>query len=123
MGPAVPHPAETAALSLIGEGAPLAATLGCLATPAQATVDGAMAVLLVAEEGGTVLRLGAAPSWPAEFGWAFDGLAVGSEAGPCARAAHTSAVVVDHRLDADLRQPENRAAAMQELVTCWALPI
>ena len=45
-----PHPSETAALSLIADGAPLAAALECLATLAESTIPGGRAIVLTADE-------------------------------------------------------------------------
>ena len=123
--PVLPHPSETAALALIADGAPLAAALECLATLAEATIAGGRAVVLVADESssGEILRLGAAPSFPPEFGWAFDGLGVDPTGGPCAAAAFRQRPVVAHDLATEVRRPEHRAATMQGLETCWAVPV
>ncbi len=111
---------------------PLATTLTHLAEFVEhvETQDpGVSAAVLLREGGsGTVrdvsLRVVAAPSLPDGFVAEIDGVAIGSDAGPSAEAAHRQTTVVIDDLATDARWEVHREAALTHgLAACWSVPI
>ncbi|MDX6688526.1 MAG: hypothetical protein QOF86_4654 [Baekduia sp.] len=88
---------QQAVLELIAARAPLGHTLTELLRVAETHARGMLASILLVEragDGSSVLRHAAAPSLPASFTAAIDGLAVGDGQGICGTAAHRREPVV-----------------------------
>jgi two-component system, cell cycle sensor histidine kinase and response regulator CckA len=67
---------------------------------------------------------GAAPSLPESFTKALDGIAIGSDVGPCGMAAYSAQPVMVSDLENDHLWPEHRKVALEHgLRACWAIPI
>jgi len=81
-------------LETIAAGAPLADVLGALATFVEAQSEGMLCSVLLLDEDGARLRHGAAPSLPAEYNAAVDGLEIGPRAGSCGTAAFLGRQVI-----------------------------
>jgi C4-dicarboxylate-specific signal transduction histidine kinase len=80
-------------------------------------------VLLLDEDGATV-RHGAAPSLPADYVRAINGLPVGPSAGSCGTAMHTATrVIVTDILTDPLWENYRDAARQFGLRACWSTPI
>jgi GAF domain-containing protein len=117
--------AETAALAAMKAGRPLAEVLSDLVRAVEALADVEMlaSVLLVSPDGRTLVE-GAAPSLPAPYNAAINGIAIGPAVGSCGTAAYYGepVFVSDIRTDplwADFRD----LAGEHNLRACWSLPI
>lgn len=117
--------AQLEVLAQVVAGAPLAAAVTSLLTAVEAaSSDGMLASVLLLDEDGQHLRHCAAPSLPAVYNEAIDGLAIGPAAGSCGTAAYRRAQVIveDVRSDplwADFRDLAARAGVR----ACWSTPI
>jgi len=115
---------QAAVLGLIARDAPLMETLSALARLIETEADGARcAVLLLDEDGGT-LTVGAAPSLADAGLHEADGMVVGPRAGSSGTAVHRHAPVLVADVAADPLWSETRQAALaQGLRAAWAMPI
>jgi signal transduction histidine kinase/PAS domain-containing protein len=87
--------AQIKALELIAAGAPLSEILNTLAIAVEEQSAGeSVASIFLVDRDGQRLRVGAAPSLPAEFNEAVEGIEIRSGLGTCADAAARAAVVV-----------------------------
>src|SRR5258708_70418 len=68
---------------MIARGAPLPALLDALTRMIEGHSDGMLASILLLDPDGVHLRHGAAPSLPASYTHAIDGLAIGPDVGSC----------------------------------------
>lgn len=113
---------QTRVLELIASGCPLPQVLTAVATALEELIPGCRCSILLLDE--DTLRHGAAPSLPAAYSAAIDGMTIGPLAGSCGTAAYldepvvASDIVTDHRWDA------YRALALpHDLRACWSSPI
>src|SRR6266536_2607303 len=115
---------QAAVLGLIARDAPLMETLSALARLIETEADGARcAVLLLDEDGGT-LTVGAAPSLADAGLHEADGMVVGPRAGSSGTAVHRHAPVLVADVAADPLWSKTRQAALaQGLRAAWAMPI
>ncbi|MBM6400821.1 sensor histidine kinase [Phycicoccus sonneratiae] len=115
---------QTEVLELIAGGAPLTAVLTEILGSLERLIPGACcSVLLLDRERGT-LHHGAAPSLPAGYVAAIDGLPIGDGAGSCGTAAALDVVVVARDVRTDRRWVDFRPAAdAAGLRACWSTPI
>jgi len=111
-------------LELLAHGAPLKAILEAVALGVEATNPGMLCSIMLLAPDGRRLVTGAAPSLPAYFQSAFDGIEIGPRAGSCGAAAASGARVI---VDDIARHPDWEAwrevAARAGLVSCWSQPI
>ncbi len=111
-------------LEMIATSAPLADVLERLTQLVETQLDEVFASILLLDEAGERLHHGAAPSLPAAFTAAVDGLRIGPSAGSCGTAAFTRRSVVSPDLSRDPRWSEYSAlAAAHGLKSCWSTPI
>ena len=116
--------ARRSVLEMIARGAPLTAVLDRLARAIEEHSPGHVALVLLLDRDGQHLRLGAAPSLPAEFARAIDGLAIGPSAGACGTAAFLRRPVLVADLATDPLWDRLRHVALShKLRACWATPI
>jgi diguanylate cyclase (GGDEF)-like protein len=111
-------------LEMIAMSAPLEDVLDRLMRLIESQVTGIFGAVLLVDDDGTRLRLGAAPSLPEAYVKAVDGMPIGPNAGPSGRAAYRRepVIVADARTDplwADYRD----LAAANGLRSCWSTPI
>ena len=86
--------------------------------------DGMLASILLLDPDGVHLRHGAAPSLPASYTSAIDGLAIGPDVGSCGSAAYLGEPVVVSKIDTDARWvPFRELALSHDLRACWSTPI
>ena len=113
------------ALELIAEGAPLAPVLETLVrTVEERSVHGALASILLLDEGGLQLRHGAAPSLPESYNRAIEGLIIGAAAGSCGAAAQRRKAVIVTDIARDSLWEGYREVALQHgLRVSWSAPI
>ena len=116
--------AERRALERIVQGAALGEVLDALCRTVEELSGEFLASILLLDEDGLHLRHGAAPSLPAAYTQAIDGLQIGPQAGSCGTAAHRRTTVVVEDIATDPLWGSFRALALaHELRACWSTPI
>ncbi|WP_405690183.1 SpoIIE family protein phosphatase [Streptomyces sp. NBC_01185] len=113
-----------ALLEQIARQAPLEDVLEGMAKAIEDLSPGVLVSVLLADEDGLHLRHGTAPSLPAFYNQAIDGIATGDGIGSCGTAAHRRqrVIVTDIATDPywdDFRDLAERA----DLAACWSTPI
>jgi len=113
------------ALDDVAAGAPLRDVLTELCFAAERTADVEMlASVLLLDESGRHLLEGAAPSLPAEYNAAIDGVEIGPAVGSCGTAAHYGEPVFVDDIKADPLWADFRDLALKHgLRACWSTPI
>jgi PAS domain S-box-containing protein len=115
---------QTRLAQMIARGAPLPDLLDALTRMIEGHSDGMLASILLLDPDGVHLRHGAAPSLPASYTSAIDGLAIGPDVGSCGSAAFLGEPVVVSKIDTDARWvPFRELALSHELRACWSTPI
>ncbi|MGB5081610.1 MAG: EAL domain-containing protein [Burkholderiales bacterium] len=115
---------EKSVLEMIAQGRPLPEVLGALALSIEAGADGLICSILLCDEDGRHLRHGAAPSLPASFHRAIDGIAIGPGTTPCGVAAYTGKRVITADITTDPLWTGYREMALKHgLRACWTAPI
>jgi diguanylate cyclase (GGDEF)-like protein/PAS domain S-box-containing protein len=115
---------ENAMLSQISAGLPLAASLGAIVEAIERASPVMRCSVLVLDAEGKRLYTGAAPSLPAAYCTAIDGLEIGPQVGSCGVAAYTGQLVVVADIAADPRWDAFREVALRHgLQACWSVPI
>lgn len=116
---------QNEALQLAVAGAPLGSVLEVLVLTAERQADtGVLASVLLLDEAGERLRHGAAPSLPAAYCEAIDGLVIGPSVGSCGTAAWRNQVVVVTDIANDPLWSDFAGLARQHgLAACWSTPI
>jgi PAS domain S-box-containing protein len=112
-------------LEMITSGASLTEALEFLvASIEKQSIDGMQASVLLLDRDGEHLRHGAAPSLPAEYSKAIDGIAIGPAVGSCGTAAYTGKPVIVSDISSDpLWKDFKELAAQHGLQACWSTPI
>jgi two-component system cell cycle sensor histidine kinase/response regulator CckA len=111
-------------LGMIRAQAPLPGILEVLCTHIEKQHPGLLCSVLLLDATGTTLRHGAAPSLPAEYSKAVDGLQIGPCAGSCGTAAYRKQAVVVSDITTDpLWANFRQLAAPYGLRACWSTPI
>lgn len=115
---------QNRALQLAQDGAPLDEVLEVLVRTAESQSDGSfLGSILLVDDDGRHLRLGAAPSLPAAFNEAVDGIAIGPAMGSCGTAAHFGHAIVASDIERDPLWARFREQALQHgLRACWSTP-
>lgn len=112
-------------LEMITQGTPLADALDSLVRSLERqSAHGMRGSILLLDGERAHLRHGAAPSLPAAYNAAIDGIAIGPNVGSCGTAAYTKAPVIVADIAADPLWAEFRdLAAAHGLRSCWSTPI
>ena len=111
-------------LEIMAKGGPLDGTLAALAEVCEDHLKGGYASVLLMDAHAGVLRLGAAPSLPASFMKAIEGVRVSPTGGSCGAAAFLGKEVITPDLTADPHWADYQAAALEHgLKACWSWPI
>lgn len=111
-------------LERLARGEPLPELLAELTRAFEAAVPGMLCSILLLDDTGTHLGIGAASSLPAAFNAAIDGIAIGPEIGSCGRAAATDHITIASDIATDSNwQPYRELAAEHGLCACWSLPV
>ena len=114
---------QTEVMELMGADAALHEVLGRIVAALEALMPASACSVLLLDETG-LLRTAAAPSLPAAYSAAIDGLAPGPAAGSCGTAVHVGAPVVAFDVAVDPRWRDFRElAARHGLRSCWSSPI
>src|SRR3990172_6286609 len=74
---------EKRVLEMVAQGAPLQEVLEVLTRNVEEQANGMLCSILLLDQSGTILRLGAAPSFPEAYNQAVDGIAIGPKVGSC----------------------------------------
>jgi GAF domain-containing protein len=117
--------AQKQVLEGIAAGEPLHDVLDLLVKMIESlTTDGVIASVLLLDPDGIHLRHGAAPSLPAHYNEAIDGLTIGPKAGSCGTAAYRRCQVIVTDIETDPLWEEYRdLAASAGVRACWSTPI
>src|SRR5258705_410760 len=115
---------QTRLAQMIARGAPLPDLLDALTRMIEGHSDGMLASILLLDPDGVHLRHGAAPSLPASYTHAIDGLAIGPDVGSCGSAAYLGEPVGVSKIAPDARWvPFRELALSHDLRACWSTPI
>ena len=111
-------------LEFVAGGAPLPEVLDRLAGFVEAHGDGVLASILLLDRDGVHLRHGAAPSLPASYCEAIDGIAIGPSVGSCGTAAYRRERVAVSDIASDPLWADFCDLALDAgLRACWSTPI
>ncbi len=111
-------------LESIASGKPLSESLGALMHLLEAQMPGSLCSVLLLDPDGKHLRHGAAPSLPAEYCAAIDGVAIGPEVGSCGTAAFLDQTVIVADIATDPLWANYKSLALEHgLQACWSTPI
>jgi GAF domain-containing protein len=112
-------------LADVAAGVPLDDALTELLQAVEATSpDGVLVSVLLLDDDGTHLRHCAAPSLPAEYNDAIDGIAIGPTVGSCGTAAYTRQQVIVSDVETDpLWEDFRDLARAAGLRACWSTPV
>jgi PAS domain S-box-containing protein len=113
------------ALELVVHGAPLAEVLDVIVhTIEDQSINSVLGSILLLDEAAGRLRHGAAPSLPAAYNAAIDGIAIGPAVGSCGTAAFKGETVVVRDLATDPLWANFKELALSHgLRACWSTPI
>jgi diguanylate cyclase (GGDEF)-like protein/PAS domain S-box-containing protein len=111
-------------LEMVAAGQPLSEILTALCRLAEAQLPGAKCSILLYDPEGGLLRHGAAPSLPAPYNAAIDGLSIGPVTGSCGTAAHSRNSVIVTDIATDPLWARWRDLALSHgLRACWSKPV
>ncbi len=114
---------QTAMMGELASGGSLSQVLGSIVLALEELTPASRCSILLLDESGT-LRHGAAPSLPAAYSAAIDGLIPGPLAGSCGTAVHIGAPVIAIDVETDARWTSFRQLAKHHgLRACWSTPI
>ncbi len=115
---------QRAMLEMIARAQPLTTTLDALLRFIEAQSPDMLCSVLLLDDDGVHLRHGAAPSLPAAYTQAIDGVAIGPGVGSCGTAAFRREPVVVEDIATDPLWADYRAVALPHgLRACWSTPI
>ena len=111
-------------LEMIARRAPLKHIMGTLVRAVEAQAPEMVCSVLLLDAGSQQLRHCAAPSLPAEYNRAIDGISIGEAKGSCGTAAFRAAPVVVTDIEQDPLWKDHAAVALPHgLRACWSTPI
>jgi signal transduction histidine kinase len=114
---------QTAVMAEIASGASLSSVLDSVVCALEELMPASRCSILLLDEAGT-LRHGSAPTLPAAYSEAIDGLEPGPFAGSCGTAVHFGEPVIAIDVTTDPRWAQFRQlAARHSLRACWSSPI
>jgi PAS domain S-box-containing protein len=118
------HSAFRRIMTLMATGNPLAEVLDAVALSVEAEAPGAMCSILLVDDTGQHLTLGAGSSLPDDYNAAIEGVAIGPNVGSCGTAAfHNTRVIVEDIQTDPLWADFKDLAAQAGLRACWSQPI
>jgi two-component system cell cycle sensor histidine kinase PleC len=107
----------------LAAGADLSTVLDSIVSSLEELMPASHCSILLLDDGGA-LRHGSAPTLPADYSAAIDGLLPGPLAGSCGTAVHLGEPVIAVDTSTDLRwEPFRELAATHRLRACWSSPI
>ncbi|MBI3810386.1 MAG: DUF3365 domain-containing protein [Nitrospirae bacterium] len=112
---------QTDVLGMVAQGRPLPEILDTLARLIEQWSDQSLCSILLLDADGTHLRHGAAPSLPASYNQAVDGIAIGPTAGSCGTAVYRREPVIVSDIASDPLWADYRDLALRHgLRACWS---
>jgi diguanylate cyclase (GGDEF)-like protein/PAS domain S-box-containing protein len=115
---------RNAMLEMVARGEPLSDILHAIVRAIESEAPALLCSVLLADDEGKHLLTGAAPSLPAFFNEAVDGIGIGPNAGSCAAAAFLGErVVVEDVMRHEYWKPYAKLAKRAGLRACWSEPI
>lgn len=115
---------HTSVLELLASGASLKVVLTSVVLALEELIDGARCSILLLDPVAATLHHGAAPSLPASYAVAIDGMSIGPDEGSCGSAAYLGTPVVAADITTDPRWAGFRDLARPHgLRSCWSTPI
>jgi PAS domain S-box-containing protein len=124
MSPMSAHSAFRRTMALMAAGDQLAVVLDAIALSVEAEAPGALCSILLVDESGQRLTLGAGSSLPDDYNAAIEGVAIGPNVGSCGTAAFLDQrVIVDDIQTDPLWVDFKDLAAAAGLRACWSQPI
>jgi len=110
-------------MTLVAMGAKLPAVLDSIVLGVEAEQPGSLCSILLLDQTGTRLLLGAAPSLPAFYNQAIHGVAIGPNVGSCGTAAFLNQRIIVEDIQTDSKWEGYRElAAKAGLASCWSEP-
>ncbi|MPV70668.1 MULTISPECIES: putative bifunctional diguanylate cyclase/phosphodiesterase [Burkholderia] len=115
---------EQSVLRLITRNTPLPELLIEVCRRAETLLgDGASCTILLLDTDGVHVRVGAAPSLPAQYSAAIDGASIGPAAGSCGTAMYERRMVAVEDIETDPLWADYRSVALPlGLRACWSVP-
>jgi len=111
-------------LELIATGSPLMTVLESIVRLVESEADGMACTVLLLDDDGITIRHGAAPSMPAGYLQALEGLTIGPKAGSCGTAMYRGEpVIVTDVLTDPLWEGYTDVAIQFGFRACWSTPI
>ncbi|WP_229448178.1 ATP-binding protein [Massilia sp. CF038] len=111
-------------LEMVARGAPLGDTLDQLMRLIESQSDGVLCSVLLLADDGVTMRSASAPSLPAAYMAALDGVAIGPGVGSCGTAMFRKQTVIVADIASDpLWAPYKDLVAPYGLRACWSTPI
>ena len=112
-------------LELVAREVPFDVVLTALARLIEAIAgEGLLASIMLLDEAGTAIRVGAAPGLPSDFCREIDGGRIGPAAGSCGTAAYRREAVIVTDIATDPLWDDYRHLALPHgLAACWSTPI
>jgi PAS domain S-box-containing protein len=111
-------------LELLAGGAERGEVLGAVTLALEELIPGSRCSVLVLDSAHGTLHHGAAPSLPAAYSAAIDGMPIGEDAGSCGTAAYWNEAVIAEDIARDVRWDRFRTLALPHgLGSCWSSPI
>jgi signal transduction histidine kinase/ActR/RegA family two-component response regulator len=115
---------EHQVLERVARQAPLAEILATICRLIEAQLEGGLCSILLLDADGVHIRHGAAPSLPAAYNAAIDGLTIGPEEGSCGTAMYRKVRIEAADIATDPRWVRYREIALShDLRACWSNPI
>jgi len=115
---------ERRVLEMMARGDSRALVFDALCRLVEELASGSLSSILLLEQGTNRLRHGAAPSLPAPYSEAIDGIVIGPSVGSCGTAAYRATPVIVCDIATDPLWADFRALALaHELRACWSSPI
>ena len=111
-------------LEMIATSAPLESVLDRLARLVESQLKGVGVSVLLLDADGVTLREGAAPSLPAEYRKAVNGIRIGPKAGSCGTAVYRrEPVIVADIMTDPLWEDCRESAKLSGFRSCWSTPV
>jgi PAS domain S-box-containing protein len=118
------HSAFHRTMTLMAAGNQLAVVLEAITLSVEAEAQDTLCSILLLDETGQHLTLGAAPSLPDDYNAAIEGVAIGPDVGSCGTAAFLNRCVIVEDIQTDpLWVNFKGLAAEAGLAACWSQPI
>jgi PAS domain S-box-containing protein len=118
------HLAFRRTMTLMAAGSRLPEVLEAIVLSVEAEASGILCSIVLVDDSGRRLTLGAAPSLPDSYNTAIEGLEIGPGVGSCGTAAYLNQRVIVEDIQADPLWADFKGlAAAAGLAACWSQPI